>query len=59
MKIKEVRRKGKYLETFSSVDDTWSVWELGGIKYCWSHTTTAFDFEGNEEADVYSEIVEE
>ncbi|MBN3993901.1 MAG: hypothetical protein HWQ36_26305 [Nostoc sp. NMS2] len=59
MKIKEVRRKGKYLETFCSVDDTWTVYEFNGEKYCWSHATAAFDNTCDKEACLYSDIVEE
>lgn len=59
MKIKEIRRNGRYLETFCSPDDTWSVWEFNNTLYCWSHTSSAFDFAGDKEACLYSKTVEE
>ena len=40
--VSVVKRKGQYLETFSSYDDTWSVWLVEGIKYTFSHSAEAF-----------------
>lgn len=53
--IKELRKKGKYLETFSALGDTWSVYQYLGNKYCFSHITSVFA--PDDEADLYGKIV--